>query len=118
MEGLEESIYPKAIGEIDPEKDDVPAEIGVEDAFEDGSDCDKAYEIVYNLRTKIEEELYDRYQATKSQDDYETWRRYEGYLEKITNQMTKIQDILRERMYLHGKRAYALGYDTDLGQEP
>ncbi|MCD8120702.1 MAG: hypothetical protein LUE65_00460 [Clostridiales bacterium] len=118
MEGLEESIYLKAIGEIDPEKDDVPAELGVEDAFEDGSDCDKAYEIVYNLKTEIVDELYNRYQTTKSQADLEKWHRYEGYLDKITSQMTKIQDILGERMYLYGKRAYALGYDTDLGQEP
>ncbi|MCD8369899.1 MAG: type III toxin-antitoxin system ToxN/AbiQ family toxin [Clostridiales bacterium] len=36
----------------------------------------------------------------------------------IVLEVDGIKYILGERMYLYGKRAYALGYDADLGQEP
>ncbi len=97
MKELWEGSYLKATGQIDPKYDNLPAELGVIDSFIDGSDCDKAYESVYNIHKGIIEELHDHYLTTGAQTDKDTWIRYDNYLEEIINHMTAIQNILGEK---------------------
>lgn len=108
------TIYAKAIGDLDPEFDDVPEQLQVKDAFEEGGECSKAYGIVYDYKNQIEEEMQQKFWETRSAEDRAKWKQYEAYLEQITWQMTLIQDEIGRLMYLYGKRAYAFGLDTEL----